>query len=461
MHSASTIPSAAGRPGALLREAAPDALPEIAFDELAALAAQICATPIALITLLESEHAFVKAHHGLAAADVPHALAFCTQVAGDAAEPPVVPDTSRDGRFATLPFVTGAPGARSYAGVTLRTAEGHAAGTLCVIDLVPRTLTHDQTAALGALGRQVVAQLELHCGLAAALRNHRRLANSQRIAGLGDWDYDFANHQLAWSDEVYRILGLERAACPPDSEAFYRLVHPDDLAFVRREKQVAATGLRRVDFEHRIIRPDGEVRSLRQVAELLFDEAGGPVREAGTIQDITGRKLAEAALRDSEARFKFVARAVSDVVWDWDLRADTVWWNDGFFATFGFKAGEISPGLEFRNSRLHAEDRRRVVDGLAHALASGAEKWKYDPGVKRDQEYSEVTSRGVAAWMDSKAAAGAACRSRIFMGTIDARLIALDGATGKPCFDFGSAGQVDLTRDVGLRDRGDYQVTSP
>src|SRR5579862_584139 len=92
---------------------------------------------------------------------------------------------------------------------------------------------------------------------------------------------------------------------------------------------------------------------------------------------------------------------------------------------------------------------------------SGAEKWKYDPGVKRDQPYSEVTSRGVAAWLDSKAAPRATCSSRIFMGTIDARLISLDGLTGKLCADFGSNGQVDLTQDVGLRDRGDYQVTSP
>ena len=85
---------------------------------------------------------------------------------------------------------------------------------------------------------------------------------------------------------------------------------------------------------------------------------------------------------------------------------------------------------------------------------TGAERWKYDPGVDRGRDYSEVTSRGVAAW-----ARGA--ERRIFVGTIDARLIALDAATGKPCAGFGSAGQVDLTRDVLLRDRGDYQVTSP
>src|SRR5205807_8505302 len=87
---------------------------------------------------------------------------------------------------------------------------------------------------------------------------------------------------------------------------------------------------------------------------------------------------------------------------------------------------------------------------------TGAERWKYDPQVDRSRDYSEVTSRGVAAWQDRKTR-----QRRIFIGTIDARLIALDTATGKPCADFGNRGQIDLTRDVKLRDRGDYQVTSP
>ncbi|HKE04672.1 MAG TPA: pyrroloquinoline quinone-dependent dehydrogenase, partial [Blastocatellia bacterium] len=91
--------------------------------------------------------------------------------------------------------------------------------------------------------------------------------------------------------------------------------------------------------------------------------------------------------------------------------------------------------------------------------ATGAERWTYDPQVKLDQSYSEVTSRGVSAWpalTDKRKLA-----RRIFAGTIDARLIALDAATGKPCADFGENGQVDLTRDVRLVDRGSYQVTSP
>ncbi|HLJ49205.1 MAG TPA: pyrroloquinoline quinone-dependent dehydrogenase [Bryobacteraceae bacterium] len=93
---------------------------------------------------------------------------------------------------------------------------------------------------------------------------------------------------------------------------------------------------------------------------------------------------------------------------------------------------------------------------------TGVERWKYDPKVDRSRGYSEVTSRGVASWIDFEAPSGATCKVRIYEGTIDARLIALDSKTGKPCADFGDGGTVDLTRGVGYGPefRGDYQVTS-
>ena len=91
---------------------------------------------------------------------------------------------------------------------------------------------------------------------------------------------------------------------------------------------------------------------------------------------------------------------------------------------------------------------------------SGKKIWEFDPKLDLTHGYSEVTSRGVSAWRDPAAKPGAPCALRIFIGTLDARLIALDGAMGTPCADFGAQGQVDLTRDVNLRDVGDYQVTS-
>ena len=91
---------------------------------------------------------------------------------------------------------------------------------------------------------------------------------------------------------------------------------------------------------------------------------------------------------------------------------------------------------------------------------TGAKLWEHDVKLDRSRNYSEVTSRGVSAWRDPMSASGAACRLRIFLGTLDARLVALDGETGTPCGGFGVNGQVDLTRGVDLRDLGQYQVTS-
>jgi quinoprotein glucose dehydrogenase len=89
---------------------------------------------------------------------------------------------------------------------------------------------------------------------------------------------------------------------------------------------------------------------------------------------------------------------------------------------------------------------------------TGKERWSYDPQVDLSKGYSEITSRGVSTWIDPRSRNAS---RRIYVATIDARLIALDAATGAPSKDFGDGGQVDLTRDVRLVDRGDYQVTSP
>lgn len=133
--------------------------------------------------------------------------------------------------------------------------------------------------------------------------------------------------------------------------------------------------------------------------------------------------------------------------------------------------GALSPVTDL-NQKAAFEATPILIDGTLYLTtpfnavvaldpASGAERWTFDPKVDRSHDYSEVSSRGVAAWTDRGSAAGA-CHLRIFEGTIDARLIALDGKTGKPCVGFGSNGQVDLSRGVGYGPeyRGYYQVTS-
>jgi len=139
--------------------------------------------------------------------------------------------------------------------------------------------------------------------------------------------------------------------------------------------------------------------------------------------------------------------------------------------------GQLKPAWTYHTGALQPETRLNekaafestpiLVDGtlylstpfnkvIALDPGTGAEKWTYDPKVNRERNYSEVSSRGVSAWTDSKAADGAPCKLRIFEGTIDARLISIDGKSGKLC------GEIDLTRGVvfGPEFYGDYQVTS-
>jgi quinoprotein glucose dehydrogenase len=125
---------------------------------------------------------------------------------------------------------------------------------------------------------------------------------------------------------------------------------------------------------------------------------------------------------------------------------------------------ELNHKAAFENTPILVDGRLFVSTPYDHVIAlepaSGKKIWEFDPKLDLTHGYSEVTSRGVSAWRDASAKSGAVCALRIFIGTLDARLIALDGHTGAMCTDFGTQGQVDLTRDAELRDVGDYQVTS-
>lgn len=136
-----------------------DTSPEQAYDDFTCLAASICQTPIALISLIDTERQWFKSKVGLAVNQTARDIAFCDAILSR--ETLVVNDALQDARFVNNPLVTAEPNIRFYAGAPLVTPEGHILGSLCVIDQQPRSLSDAQKAALEALARQVVIQLEL------------------------------------------------------------------------------------------------------------------------------------------------------------------------------------------------------------------------------------------------------------------------------------------------------------
>ncbi len=137
-----------------------DTVPEELFDDLTELAARICEAPIALISLVDETRQWFKAKVGTTVNETSRDISFCAYAITQSGLF-IVPDAAKDERFANNPLVTSEPKIRFYAGAPLITPDGHALGTLCVIDKVPRELRPDQKQALIILARHVVSQLEL------------------------------------------------------------------------------------------------------------------------------------------------------------------------------------------------------------------------------------------------------------------------------------------------------------
>jgi PAS domain S-box-containing protein len=150
----------------------------------------------------------------------------------------------------------------------------------------------------------------------ALARRAAQLAEAQRLAHLGSWEWELATNQLTWSDEHYRIFGLEPRAAPLPADAGLERIHRDDVARVQAILESSRRTGEPYETEFRVVRPDGELRVVHSRGTMLRDETGRPEQLMGTAQDITERKQVEGALRDSQqvaARLEGVTLAAREM----------------------------------------------------------------------------------------------------------------------------------------------------
>jgi signal transduction histidine kinase len=157
-----------------------DTLPEEMYDAITLLAAEICDTPIALVSIVDGERQWFKSKIGLDIAEGPRELAFCAHAVLEPDSLLIVPNAIKDERFFDNPYVTGDAEVRFYAGAPLVTKSGNALGTLCVIDRNPRELNPAQQRALEALSKQVMALLDLRWTVSELKRKQEGLETAMR-----------------------------------------------------------------------------------------------------------------------------------------------------------------------------------------------------------------------------------------------------------------------------------------
>ncbi|MEH1844135.1 MAG: PAS domain S-box protein [Nostoc sp.] len=281
-----------------------DTPPEEIFDELAQLAANLCETPIALISLVDAEREWFKSKIGVTISEVPRSISF-GQYTILQSQILIIPDALQDERFAINPLVTSNHYFRFYAGVPLITSSGFALGSLCVIDFVPRNLSVKEQVALQQLARQLIRYLELH--------RQKVIDDSQRSFNLlfsknpnPMWVYNQNNLQFLDVNEAAVVhYGYSR-------EEFLQMrktdiCPPEDVPILLKYLEQNYPNLHFAgQWRHR--RKDGQIIDVEIVTDTI--NYGNYNARLVNIRDLTEHKRIERTLQETEARFRVISEAI-------------------------------------------------------------------------------------------------------------------------------------------------------
>ena len=201
--------------------------------------------------------------------------------------------------------------------------------------------------------------------------SQRRLAEAQRIAKVGSWEWDIAKDQSAWSTEMFRLLGVPPRNEPLTLDEVTSVLHPNDAPLWRRALDDALAEVKPLNLMIRVQQADGDLRYMRVQGEIQRDAQGRAELMQGTCQDVTERYLYQEGLRESQRRLAEAQRLAAMGSWEWDIQAGAAYWSEELYRLLGREPGHeqmsFAQGLEY----IHPEDRDWMEDRVRAALEKG------------------------------------------------------------------------------------------
>ena len=223
----------------------------------------------------------------------------------------------------------------------------------------------------------------------------KKLLAAQNIAKIGYWKLDILKNRLFWSDEVYKILGINKEDVKLTFQLFFQAIHPDNRDAFAKERSSVLAGEKDMDIEIRIIQPGGTERWIHEIGKLEKNEKGEPVTFEGTVQDITNSKLLKLSLEESNLRYHYASKATFDAVYDWNLITDTCYWGEGFIRDFGYDS-ETLADKDFWKKHVHPEDRDHIENEINHVANETTGNWLNEYRFqKTDGSYAYVLDRSI------------------------------------------------------------------
>jgi PAS domain S-box-containing protein len=243
--------------------------------------------------------------------------------------------------------------------------------------------------------------------LSSALQqSNARLEEAQRVAHIGHYEFNPVENQVTWSAELCRIWGIPPVKHPIDMAVVFEMIHPEDREYAARTVEEIILSGTHLKAEHRIVRPDGEVRFLQVLGTVKRDASGRAYELFGTGQDITDRKLAEQALRRSQFYLTEGERlahmgswASRDLGIRWSDDLDT-YWSDELYKIFGIDPKNGTPNLQQYLAAIHPQDRASMAETIEimHERRCGCDITKRI--VRPDGELRYVRCVGVPVFED-------------------------------------------------------------